>query len=293
MPEDFQPPDPRVTTPLLTLVTQQSLDEDYRTAATRRIMAGGTPGRGGKHAVAAVAIAIFGILLATAAAQTSLNAEVDAASRRTLLERIDQRSTQVSAQQEQVSELEAQIARLGDLYRDLGADVSVAEVEVRELRTGSGLGPVTGPGARFTFTDAPGETVPERVRPSDMWLLLNGLWGAGAEAVAINGQRVASRSSIAPSGEAIQIDGSPLAPPYIVEAIGNPRTLLADFYTTVSGDRFQQLADVFGFDLTVKNVDADSPPLRLPAAPQRQVALRYAEPIGRAGEESAEEGSQE
>ncbi len=57
---------PQVTTPLLTLITQQSLDEDYLHAAERRVRSGEPP-RQGSHRLAAAAVVLFGLLVGIAA----------------------------------------------------------------------------------------------------------------------------------------------------------------------------------------------------------------------------------
>ena len=110
----------------------------------------------------------------------------------------------------------------------------------------------------------------EAVRDEDLALLVNGLWTAGAEAIAINGQRLTVLTFIQNSGPVINVNSRPLTPPYTVEAIGDPRTLLADLLESSSGARFTDLARLLGFEYDRQNVDE----LRLPGAGQRR--LRYA-----------------
>ena len=52
-----------------------------------------------------------------------------------------------------------------------------------------------------------------------------GLGLAGAEAVAVNGYRLSSRTAIRQAGDAITVDYRSLTRPYVVEAIGDPRGL--------------------------------------------------------------------
>ena len=71
-----------VTTPLLTLITQQSLDEDYAhvAAAPGRARRDAAPHAAPRpHRMAAVVIAVFGLLVTVAAVQTSRNADVQRA----------------------------------------------------------------------------------------------------------------------------------------------------------------------------------------------------------------------
>ncbi len=65
--------------PLLTLITQQSLDEDYLHVAERRGR-GQLPSSGSRsrpHRTAAVVVAVFGVLVTTAAVQTAQDADVE------------------------------------------------------------------------------------------------------------------------------------------------------------------------------------------------------------------------
>ncbi len=76
----------------------------------------------------------------------------------------------------------------------------------------------------------------------DLQILANGLWQAGAEAVAINGHRLSSLTAIRSAGDAITVDFRSLTRPYRVEAIGDPRTLPARFVETAGGAWWHELA---------------------------------------------------
>ena len=124
---------------------------------------------------------------------------------------------------------------------------------------------MSGPGVQITVEDAPNG---EAVRDEDLQRLVNGLWEGGAEAIAINGKRLTSRSSLRNSGAAINLNGSPpLSPPYVVSAIGDKDTLQANLLDTSTGLAFSNVADALGLPVTMKNVDD----LTLPAAAQRRL----------------------
>ena len=57
---------------------------------------------------------------------------------------------------------------------------------------------------------------PSVVRDADLAILVDGLWNAGAEAIAINGQRLTALTPIRNAGPAIQVNSTPLVPPYVV-----------------------------------------------------------------------------
>jgi uncharacterized protein YlxW (UPF0749 family) len=262
----------RVTMPLLTLITQQSLDEDYRHVAERRSPQAPRPPHGRPHRTAAVVIAVFGLLVTIAAVQTSRNASVNDASRVTLVQ-------QITAERDRVSNLQDQIVRLRErnvgLQERLDQMTSTAQTTVarmRRLETNTGFVAVSGPGVRATVDDAPNGDPAQAVRDEDLALLVDGLWSAGAEAIAINGQRLTTLSAIRNSGPAIHVNGRPLAPPYTVLAIGDTRTLQADLLDSTHGSEFYSLARQLQFAFELRNEDSMS----LPAAPDRLLRLRHA-----------------
>ena len=99
----------QVMLPLLERITAQSLDEDYRVVAeqkaTRRDGVSGFSNPRRSWLIAAAVVAVFGVLVSTAAVQTSRNADVDSASRATLIERIENQRDRVGEQQERIARL--------------------------------------------------------------------------------------------------------------------------------------------------------------------------------------------
>ncbi len=55
--------------------------------------------------------------------------------------------------------------------------------------------------------------------------LVNRLKDAGAEAIAVNGNRIIAGTGISLAGEHININTKPTAPPYVIKAIGDPKTI--------------------------------------------------------------------
>ena len=123
------------------------------------------------------------------------------------------------------------------------SDQALAD-EVNALEGDVGGRAVSGPGLQVTLTDgspAPaGEDGPDlaRVLDTDIQLVVNGLFAAGADAVSVNGQRVTVLSPIRSAGEAILVGFRPLTPPYVVRAVG-PDALDAAFE---QGNARQELA---------------------------------------------------
>ncbi|CAB4717187.1 MAG: DUF881 domain-containing protein [Actinobacteria bacterium] len=260
---------PRVTMPLLTLITQQSLDEDYLHVAERRPPGELPPSRRRPRRTAAVVVAVFGVLVTTAAIQTSADADLDQAGRTSLIRQItDERAS--------LSRLQDRIERVRD--QDTAADAALSQLtdttvdalsRLRRLQIRTGYLPVQGEGVRIEVADAPPGG--ESIQDIDLRKLVNGLWQAGAEAIAINGQRLTVLTTIRNSGPVINVNSRPLAAPYVVEAIGDTRTLQADLLATESGVAFASLANQYGWVVTRQNEQS----VALPAAPTK--LLRHTE----------------
>ncbi|MBU1800763.1 MAG: DUF881 domain-containing protein, partial [Actinobacteria bacterium] len=98
---------------------------------------------------------------------------------------------------------------------------------------------------------------------------VHGLWEAGAEAISVNGQRLTSMSAIRIGGQAILVNNRGVSAPYVVEAIGDTRTLSAELFDTTSGLAFAGKADFYGFTYDVENVGSMS----LQSGPQSYLRL--------------------
>jgi len=274
---------PQVRMPLLTLITQQSLDEDYLHVAEKRKQASAARPdsttaelEAGRRRIRPLTVAVvlaFGLVVGVAAVQTSRNAETREAGREVLISRIEDR-------QKSVAELHRQIARLTDQNTAADArDSSLAQRTRRAAARGAalaataGFGPVAGEGVRITVNDAPGGQADTEVRDSDLVTLVNGLWEAGATAISVNGQRVTVLSALRNSGSVIRINDVSLSPPYEVLALGDTRTLQARLAQTRSGDEFRRLTDDLHMPVTRENVDH----LQLPAASPTLMHLSYAQ----------------
>lgn len=251
---------------LLTYLSEHPLDEDYALAAARRDSSGkGAGQRPGLTAL--VALAAFGLLVAVAGVQTSRGAAATAADHAALVRQINARQAHLSAEQARLARLHGDVRELQQRQLAATSDGRALRTRLTELGTIIGARAVSGPGVKVVVNDSPSGV---QVQDQDLQLLVNGLWQVGAEAIAINGQRVTALTSIRTAGEAITVNYRYLNSPYVVRAIGNTSEMPANLLDTAGGQRFLALQSGYGVRFTIDTEDS----MTLPAA--RHLRLRAA-----------------
>jgi uncharacterized protein YlxW (UPF0749 family) len=153
---------------------------------------------------------------------------------------LEQLALTLRDQERRRASLEAEIAalraRLQD-YEKAAAEGRTAAARLtrtlQDLRARAGVTPVEGPGVVVELNDnprppRPGEDPNKTIlHYSDLYAVVADLWAAGADAVAVNGERVVSSTGINCVGTTILCNAKRLAPPYVITAIGDPDVLLA------------------------------------------------------------------
>lgn len=245
---------PHVTQPLLDRILEQSQDAEYAEAAARRAARdpSTTGGRAPRTRVV-LALGACGLLLAVAIAQTQASAGTTRTGRAALVEGIEQRRDDLAREQERLDEL----LRTNPVAQRRLEQVTEAEraalARLRRVEARTGYLAVRGPGVRMTVDD--GGEDEHRVRDDDLSLLVNALWAAGAEGIAIDGERVTSLSPLNSSGETIRLNNRSLTAPYTVLAIGDPRALQARFAETTHGLAWLELVQVLSFGWDIEDAD--------------------------------------
>lgn len=262
-PDGERPLPEHVTEPLLALITKRSLDADYEHVAARRRALGRDPE---SHPVprrtAGLVLLVFGLLVTIAAVQTSRNASANDAGRESLIEQVDLRRQGVSELQKQLDRQQSQVFALQSELNSLATERQATQARLERLGIRTGFGAVSGPGVQVTVNSAPGSAGSELVRDSDLTLLTDALWAAGAEAISVNGQRLTALSAIRSAGQAILVDFRPISPPYVVKAIGDVDAMRATFASGAAGTYLHSLDDNYGITSDIDSVSA----LSLPAS---------------------------
>ncbi|MFQ6172395.1 DUF881 domain-containing protein [Oryzobacter sp. R7] len=248
---DERPPArrPDASMTLLTTMLERPLDPGYAAAAERREAAGlprSTSLSSPRLLVAAVAI---GLVVGVASYNLTTGNEPRSQARADLIREIEQRRTDVDRLGARAAQLQAEVTAIESEQLGEAAGASRG----RDLAAVVGAIPLTGPGFVLTMDDAPtgdGESDEEssegRVFARDLQFVTNAMWAAGAEAVSINGQRLAANSAIRFAGSAIIVDNRPLGRPYRITALGDPGRFPADFADGEGGTYLSTLRSSFG-----------------------------------------------
>jgi uncharacterized protein YlxW (UPF0749 family) len=241
---------------LLTQLMTNTLDADYEMVAEDRDGRPRPPLDRRRRAMLFAALVAFGGLLGVSALRTEQTAPQTAAERAELISRIHTGQGTLDSLHQDIANLQSEVTSLQQSLADDVADNQSLSDELTTLGIASGALAVTGPGVHITVDDADPSRGPGGViLDVDLQALANGLWEAGAEAIAIDGHRLTSLTSIRFAGEAITVDYRSLSPPYVVDAVGDPDILQSRFLDTEGGQTWLGLRTNFGiaFDMTDKD----------------------------------------
>jgi uncharacterized protein YlxW (UPF0749 family) len=123
--------------------------------------------------------------------------------------------------QTEINQLEATRRQLEASRQAQSAALSAAQKQEEELGILAGLVPVTGPGIRVTVTEGP-----QHIDVDSVLDTIEELRSAGAEAMQVNGKvRLVAQSAVQATPEGLEIDGTQLSSPYVLDVIGDPHTL--------------------------------------------------------------------
>lgn len=269
---------------LLNNVMDHSLDDGYAEATRRR----GVEGRSKMPRTLRAKLGLAGGLVLAAlvvtvgAAQARIAAPTVAKEKQELIERIEDGGARADKLQENVDKLRSTVEE-----KQRKALEKHGGQRAKDTALLSGAVPVKGPGIKLMVDDAKDTESSEgggprestgfsdtgRIRDRDLQRVVNGLWESGAEAVAINEQRLTARSAIRAAGDAILVDNKPLVPPYTLLAVGPGKKLSRTFQDSADGQYLYVLHKDYGARTSISVQDE----VRLPAAPS--LIVRTAKPV--------------
>jgi len=261
---------------LLESLGRDHLDPGYAEAARRKANGGAAaPGPGSTRAwsVAAVAVAlvVVGVLFGVSASSAEENEPRAEKTRSALLEDIDRAEQQESVLATSIADLAEQLRATQSALGVAGPLETVAALELAGQIT-----PVTGPGLRIVLDEAPkdDENASGVILDRDIQLLVNDLWAAGAEGIAIGGVRVQPRSAIRQAGGSILVDNRPVFWPLTVDAVGDPSGMQVKLIGSAGYGRFSTFAQLYGIEFDVSAQET----LNLPAGTGADLLFASAPP---------------
>ncbi len=192
-----------------------------RVAASRR-----RRGLGGWAVSVGAALAVVGFVIAAQWNSAGARQEFASSAQQVLARQAVALQQEQALLREQIGEAEAEVQQFQEGAAGSQSALEALGRELDAARLVAGLVPVRGTGVIVEISDSkravpPGEN-PSRyvVQVDDLRDIVTALWASGAEAIAINGERLVSRSSIYGVGASILVNTGFLNPPFRIEAIG-------------------------------------------------------------------------
>ncbi|MEO7751988.1 MAG: DUF881 domain-containing protein [Terracoccus sp.] len=263
-------PDASMT--LLTSMLERPLDGGYQEAADRRSRSGLPAATSTRSVIVIVMALLTGFLFALGAQSVRAKPTAGATLKDELVSRIESLQTRGTTQESQIAALGKEVRGYEDLALTQAGSSGLTDT-ISRLEVAAGAVPLSGPGVTLTLDDAAAldDQANAGARPSsgfdagrvssaDLQILVNGLWGSGAEAIAINGHRLTTTAAIRFAGQAIIVDFRPLSRPYVVSAIGDPDSIQKGFGPSFAGVYLGQLESDFAIRATLAAEDTVTVP---------------------------------
>lgn len=279
-----QEPRPRSWESPLRALIDHPLDAGYAEAAARREREDTSP-RPVLRSATVLTVVALGVGLVVAGRELAVPAEGRDPVRAELAAQITGAQEAADALTAGNAELATEVDRLRD---DVVADApSAVGEQARDALVGAAQHSLVGPALQITLTDSADSAAgvagadDGRVRDTDIQTVVNGLWAAGAEAVSIDGRRLASTTAVRAAGRAILVNLEATSSPYTIVALGDPGALREGLRGSTAGEHLDRLADQYEVGVGYAELDEAT----VPAVGARSTV--HAEPLetATAGEE--------
>ena len=227
-----------------------------------------------------VALLALGFLIAAQLASEGPRVRYTTQERTPLVETATGLQTEQDGLKTRILQIRAQIQAIESEGEGAADLVKQLNARLEQARIAAGLIALTGSGIVLQLEDSK-EPVPPGgsesdylVGSRDIRVVVEQLWGAGAEAIAVNGERITPTSAIIDIGTSLLVNSAYLAPPYQVSAIGP-----ADLYDRLSAspgfvDFVRARSDGYGIRVSIAEPQAVDIPAFVGT-----VTLRYSRPI--------------
>ncbi|HEV7186814.1 MAG TPA: DUF881 domain-containing protein [Blastococcus sp.] len=211
-----------------------------------------------------------GLLFATSG-RTAQGTDLRAGEVTQLSELIATREAAIARQAGQLSDLQSQVERLTKQAGTRDGAVAAAQSTGDAGAVSAALVPMTGPGVVITLDDAPARpdgSLPVNARPddlvihqSDVQAVVNAVWAAASDGVAVMDQRLIATSAVRCVGNTLLLQGRTYSPPFVITAIGDAAAIRAQLAASPEVAVLQQAVDAFGLTFSVR----ERPQVTVPA----------------------------
>jgi uncharacterized protein YlxW (UPF0749 family) len=187
-----------------------------------------------------LALLFLGFLIAAQLASEGPRIRITSLERTPLVETALDLQAQQEGLKQQILELRASIQDLEAAGEGGAAVTKDLNSQLERARIAAGLVPLSGPGIVIQLSDSTAAVPPDGnerdylASGRDVLVVVEELWLAGAEAIAVNGERVTVATAIIDIGGSVLVNSAYVTAPYQVSAIGGD-------------DLFERLASSPGF----------------------------------------------
>jgi uncharacterized protein YlxW (UPF0749 family) len=204
-----------------------------------------------------------GLLFATSE-RTAQGTDLRAGDITKLSQLIAQRNNAIGRQENQLGDVQRQVQKLTDEVASRDGAVAAAESTGNAGAVSAALVPLTGRGVVITLDDAPTRpdgTLPPNARPddlvihqSDVQAVVNAVWAAAADGVAIMNERLIATSAVRCVGNTLLLQGRTYSPPFVITAIADAAAVRAQLAASPQVGLLEQAVAAFGLTLDVHAV---------------------------------------
>ncbi|HEY6202109.1 MAG TPA: DUF881 domain-containing protein [Candidatus Limnocylindria bacterium] len=156
----------------------------------------------------------------------------------------------------QLADLRAELDQIQTSASTQSGAAKDIQARIDDLKTVAGMNERLGDGVEIILDDARGAAAAKDVEKSichntDLTDIVNQAWRGGAEAIAINDERIVGSSSIYCVGSTIMVNGTLMSPPFKVLVIGPQNELLATYDDPTQLRDIKQRRDIYGLGFRV------------------------------------------
>jgi len=173
-----------------------------------------------------LALLALGFLIAAQLASEGPRIRITSMERTPLVETALDLQAQQEGLKQQILELRASIQDLEATGQGGAAVTKDLNDQLEEARIAAGLSPLSGPGLVIQLSDSTVVVPPDGnardylASGRDVLVVVEELWLAGAEAIAVNGERVTVATAVVDIGGSVLVNSAYVTAPYQVSAIG-------------------------------------------------------------------------